>query len=245
MRRATPSGALLVAALAAGGCASLPSLGAANPLDGPHRNGGHEARQGGERGRPRREDESGIYALPQGRDAFAARVVFARAAERSLDVQYYIWHADNTGFLLLEELWNSAERGVRVRMLLDDNGIKELDPILAVFDAHPNIEVRVSTRTRTAASNRSATSPISSGSTGGCTTSPSPRTRSSRSSGVVTSATSISAPGRGRSSRTSTWSRWGESQAKSPRRSISIGTATPRIRPKGSWASPLPMAWRP
>ena len=90
-----------------------------------------------------REDESGIYPLPQGKDAFAARVVLARAAERSLDVQYYIWHSDITGFLLLNELWDAAERGVRVRMLLDDNGIAGLDPILAVFDGHPNIEVRL------------------------------------------------------------------------------------------------------
>ncbi len=92
---------------------------------------------------PGREGESGIYPLPQGRDAFAARVVLARAAERSLDVQYYIWHADVTGFLLLQELWDAAERGVRVRMLIDDNGIKGLDPVLAVFDAHPSIEVRL------------------------------------------------------------------------------------------------------
>jgi putative cardiolipin synthase len=90
-----------------------------------------------------REDESGIYALPQGKDAFAARVVLARAAERSLDVQYYIWHSDVTGFLLLGELWDAAERGVRVRMLLDDNGIAGLDPVLAAVDAHPNIEVRI------------------------------------------------------------------------------------------------------
>ena len=90
-----------------------------------------------------KEDESGIYPLPQGREAFAARVVLARAAERSLDVQYYIWHEDVTGFLLLSELWDAAERGVRVRMLLDDNGIGGLDKILAVFDAHPNIEVRI------------------------------------------------------------------------------------------------------
>jgi putative cardiolipin synthase len=69
--------------------------------------------------------------------------VLARAAERSLDVQYYIWSADVTGFLLLEELWNAAERGVRVRMLLDDHGTEGMDSVLAVIDAHPNIEVRI------------------------------------------------------------------------------------------------------
>ena len=70
-------------------------------------------------------------------------MVLARAAERSIDAQYYIWHGDTTGHLLLEELWNAAERGVRVRLLLDDNGIAGLDPTLAAFDSHRNIEVRL------------------------------------------------------------------------------------------------------
>jgi putative cardiolipin synthase len=87
--------------------------------------------------------ESGVYALPIPRDAFAARVVLARRAERSLDIQYYIWHADTTGFLIFEEVWNAAGRGVRVRMLLDDNGIAGLDPTIAALDSHPNIEVRL------------------------------------------------------------------------------------------------------
>jgi phosphatidylserine/phosphatidylglycerophosphate/cardiolipin synthase-like enzyme len=90
-----------------------------------------------------RTGESGQIPLANPKEAFAARVVLARAAQRSLDVQYYIWHRDTTGYLMLEELWNAAERGVRVRILLDDNGIGGLDPILAVFDGHPNIEVRI------------------------------------------------------------------------------------------------------
>ena len=89
------------------------------------------------------EGESGQIPLSNPRESFAARVLLARAAERSLDLQYYIWHRDTTGYVLLEEVWNAAERGVRVRLLLDDNGIGGLDPILAVFDAHPNIEVRI------------------------------------------------------------------------------------------------------
>ena len=79
--------------------------------------------------------------VPQ--EAFAARVLLARAAERSLDVQYYIWHGDTTGYLMFEEIWNAAERGVRVRLLLDDNGIAGLDSIIAALDSHPNIEVRL------------------------------------------------------------------------------------------------------
>src|SRR5262245_17248360 len=86
--------------------------------------------------------KSGIHALPNPRDAFAARVLLARAAERSLDLQYYIWHPDTTGGLLADALWQSAERGVRVRLLLDDANTKDLDDVIAVLDAHPNIEVR-------------------------------------------------------------------------------------------------------
>lgn len=87
--------------------------------------------------------KSGVYPLALGRDAFVARALLARAAERSLDVQYYIWHGDTTGLLLFEELWDAAERGVRVRLLLDDNGVAGLDDVLATLDAHPNFEVRL------------------------------------------------------------------------------------------------------
>ncbi len=86
---------------------------------------------------------SGIYPLGEAKDAFAARILLAQAAERSLDLQYYIWHGDTTGQLLWEAIWQAAERGVRVRLLLDDANTGGLDPILAALDAHPNIEVRL------------------------------------------------------------------------------------------------------
>ncbi len=86
---------------------------------------------------------SGIHTLANPRDAFAARVLLARAADRTLDVQYYIWHGDITGTLLLEELHTAAERGVRVRLLLDDNGTSGLDAELAALASHPSIEVRL------------------------------------------------------------------------------------------------------
>lgn len=70
-------------------------------------------------------------------------MMLARAAERSLDVQYYIWHNDMTGTMLLEALHAAADRGVRVRLLLDDNGTAGLDKVLAALDAHPMIEVRL------------------------------------------------------------------------------------------------------
>jgi cardiolipin synthase C len=70
-------------------------------------------------------------------------MALAAAADRTLDVQYYIWDSDESGILLLEALWQAAERGVRIRLLLDDSGTSGLDGIIATLDAHPNIEARL------------------------------------------------------------------------------------------------------
>jgi putative cardiolipin synthase len=86
---------------------------------------------------------SGIHSLSDPHEAFAVRARLARAAEKTLDVQYYIWKDDTTGKLMLDELRMAADRGVRVRLLLDDNGISGLDAKLAALDTHPNIEVRL------------------------------------------------------------------------------------------------------
>lgn len=86
---------------------------------------------------------SGYYPLTDSLDAFATRMLMIYAAERSLDVQYYIWRRDLTGVLLLGALYDSAERGVRVRLLLDDHGTSGLDDLLTVLHEHPNIDVRL------------------------------------------------------------------------------------------------------
>jgi putative cardiolipin synthase len=90
-----------------------------------------------------RPGKTGIHPLAEPYDAIAARILLAAAAERSLDVQYYIWRADPVGYLLFEALWRAAERGVRVRLLLDDLNTGGLDPTIAALDSHPNIEVRL------------------------------------------------------------------------------------------------------
>jgi cardiolipin synthase C len=87
--------------------------------------------------------QSGIVELLNPRDAFATRGVLAAAADQSLDLQYYIWHGDPVGYLLFEALWQAAQRGVRVRLLLDDNNTAGMDATLAALDAHPNIELRL------------------------------------------------------------------------------------------------------
>ena len=86
---------------------------------------------------------SGFYPLSSGMDAFVARVGLIDQADRSLDLQYYIWHADKTGTLLVDRLLHAAERGVRVRVLLDDLDTAGKDHGIALIDAHPNIEIRL------------------------------------------------------------------------------------------------------
>ncbi|MDR5902006.1 phospholipase D family protein [Halomonas icarae] len=88
-------------------------------------------------------ERSGIYPLSDAHEAFAARVLLAEAAEQTLDLQYYIWHNDTSGGLLFDAVRRAADRGVRVRLLLDDNNTVGLDDTLAALDAHPGIEVRL------------------------------------------------------------------------------------------------------
>ena len=77
---------------------------------------------------------SGVVPLVSGHDAFASRLALARMAERSIDAQYYIWHNDTSGQILLKTLYDAAQRGVRVRLLLDDNGVA-MDETLAALNA--------------------------------------------------------------------------------------------------------------
>jgi putative cardiolipin synthase len=88
-------------------------------------------------------ERSGVWPLSTAIDAFATRVLMVRAADRTLDLQYYIWNADMTGLLLLDEVRQAADRGVRVRLLVDDNGVAGMDAHLLALDAHPNVEVRL------------------------------------------------------------------------------------------------------
>lgn len=87
--------------------------------------------------------ETGLYELPRGLDAFAARVVLMREAEHSIDTQYYMWHQDVVGRFLVHELIDAANRGVRVRLLVDDMYGSDGEDTWLAMDAHPNIEVRL------------------------------------------------------------------------------------------------------
>ncbi|HKP24133.1 MAG TPA: phospholipase D family protein [Dongiaceae bacterium] len=92
----------------------------------------------------RHATQSGFALLLQGHRAFTARLALADLAEKTLDVQYYIWDSDTTGRIMAEHLIRAADRGVRVRLLLDDHyQSEENDLKVAALDAHPNIEVRI------------------------------------------------------------------------------------------------------
>ncbi len=86
---------------------------------------------------------SAVQLLQQNAVAFAYRAGTAAAAERSLDIQYYVWQDDLTGRLLAAELMRAAERGVRVRLLLDDLDARTRHDLFQVVDLHPHLEVRI------------------------------------------------------------------------------------------------------
>jgi len=138
-----PSLVLALLMLVAGGCASLPpnvdrsesfalrdtdktSLGIASAR--------HQS------GHP---DHSGFHLLASGLDAFVARAVLAHYAESSIDAQYYLFHGDLVGRLFIDLLLKAADRGVRVRLLVDDMAISSGDIGAAALNAHPNFEVRI------------------------------------------------------------------------------------------------------
>jgi len=87
--------------------------------------------------------ESGAMLIASGREGFRARVGLANVAERTLDLQYYIWENDTIGKVLAERVLRAADRGVRVRLLVDDFGTEETDFGFARMDYHPNIEIRL------------------------------------------------------------------------------------------------------
>jgi cardiolipin synthase C len=88
-------------------------------------------------------DESAFRLLSEGTEAFVTRARSARLATRSLDVQTYIWHGDLTGMFLAHQLLEAADRGVRVRLLVDDMDARAKNAGFAALAAHPNIVVRM------------------------------------------------------------------------------------------------------
>jgi putative cardiolipin synthase len=134
---------VLVAAVLFTGCASLPPVAQHAPSVAV---GDTSATQLGRAIEPLVDEHpglSGFYVLKEGIEAYAARLLLVQNAEKSLDIQYYIWKDDLTGRTLYNQILQTADRGVRVRLLLDDLDTADEDELLHVLDAHPNIEIRL------------------------------------------------------------------------------------------------------
>ncbi len=87
--------------------------------------------------------KAGFYPVADGIDALALRLLMAEKAERTIDAQYYLITNDVVGFAFIDVLLRAADRGVRVRLLLDDIQTKGYDAGMAALDSHPNFEVRI------------------------------------------------------------------------------------------------------
>ena len=89
------------------------------------------------------ESNSGFVLIRKGDRALHERLLLADIAEQSIDAQYYIWNSDKSGKLLLKTLIQAADRGVSVRILLDDFNVGDRDDHLLVVNEHPHIQVRI------------------------------------------------------------------------------------------------------
>ncbi len=87
--------------------------------------------------------QSGVYVLDTGMEALVARAWLADHAQNSIEVQYFIWSTDNIGILATEALLRAADRGVRVRVIVDDLLIDAPDKSLLALAKHPNIDIRI------------------------------------------------------------------------------------------------------
>jgi cardiolipin synthase C len=141
--RLTLLGICLASLLA--GCASLPPgsdfpKSASNALTRPEQTGiGRQLATA----KAQHPGNSGFKLLAVGTDSFLLRMEMAQAAERTLDVQYFLIQSDDTGQLLIEALLKAADRGVRVRVLLDDAGSFGRDAQIRTLAGYPNIELRL------------------------------------------------------------------------------------------------------
>jgi len=88
-------------------------------------------------------DKSGFLTLDRNDEALSWRLALADHAKYSIDAQYFIWHGDESGALLMLRLFDAADRGVRVRILVDDLLLPGREKGIAILTQHPNVEIRV------------------------------------------------------------------------------------------------------
>ena len=88
-------------------------------------------------------EKTGVYILEKGEEALMGRAWLTQHAQQSIDIQYFIWSTDNIGILAAEMLLEAADRGVSVRVLVDDFLIDAKDKTLLLLAAHPNVQIRI------------------------------------------------------------------------------------------------------
>ena len=88
-------------------------------------------------------EKTGVYILEKGEEALMGRAWLTQHAQQSIDIQYFIWSTDNIGILAAEMLLQAANRGVTVRVLVDDFLIDAEDQTLLLLAAHPNVQIRI------------------------------------------------------------------------------------------------------
>ncbi len=91
----------------------------------------------------RMADSTGVYVLEKGEESLIGRAWLAQHATQSIDIQYFIWSSDNIGTLAAEMLLSAAERGVAVRVLVDDVLVDADDRTLLLLSAHPKVQIRI------------------------------------------------------------------------------------------------------
>lgn len=134
---------LIVAVLS--GCASLPPGSDFPKLASSALSQSEETRLSRQFENAAREHDgnSGFRIIPVGADGFLTRMQMIHAAERTLDLQYFIFRGDETGRLLTDAVLHAADRGVRVRVLIDDGETEDGDEQITALEAHPSVEIRI------------------------------------------------------------------------------------------------------
>ena len=131
-----------VVSIAVAGCRALPARVAPHEEALPTARYGSLADFGGRIEAMLGSGESAHWLLDRNDLALQARLALADEAATSLDVQYFVWQSDATGHLLADRMLHAADRGVRIRILIDDFGVSGKGGDVLKLDAHPNIEVR-------------------------------------------------------------------------------------------------------
>ncbi len=128
--------------VSAGGCAQLPRRVAAPSLALPIRPHSRIGRLYSDAAASH-PGQSGFVVLDRADQALDARAAVIELADSSIDAQYFDWESDRVGQLLYDEILRAADRGVRVRLLIDDIHVRPRDRPILALDGHPNIEVRI------------------------------------------------------------------------------------------------------